>query len=78
MNAIRQVILVITFLSLSFLGLTAVPANSGTQSPSVHWDYEGETGPDHWDRLVLEKWHCKIGDMQSPISITVTEKAKLD
>lgn len=78
MNAIKQVILVITFLSLSFLGLTDVLANSGTQSPSVHWDYEGETGPDHWDRFVLEKWHCKIGDMQSPISITVTEKAKLD
>jgi len=35
-------------------------------------------GPDHWDKLILDKWRCKIGDMQSPIGISVIEKTKLD
>lgn len=78
MNTYKNFFVVTIFMSLFFTGLANLTAGSTTQSPSVHWSYEGELGPDHWDKLVLENWHCKIGDMQSPIGISVTEKTKLE
>src|SRR3990167_4652687 len=65
-------------LFLPFAVAISLFAGVGEHNPPDHWDYEGELGPDHWDKLILEKWHCKIGDMQSPIGISVTEKDKMD
>ncbi|MBE7447135.1 MAG: carbonic anhydrase family protein [Planctomycetia bacterium] len=78
MNIFNYIILTCVFVFLPCIPAPLLFADDGEHIPSDHWDYEGELGPDHWDKLVMEKWHCKIGDMQSPIGISVTEKAKLD
>ncbi|NUO09328.1 MAG: carbonic anhydrase family protein [Candidatus Brocadia sp.] len=76
MNTIKYILL--TFFVLPLLFIVATTLSAGAGDSPVHWEYEGELGPDHWDKLILEKWRCKIGDMQSPIGISVTEKTKLD
>lgn len=78
MKISKYVFFVPVFIILPCLTPALHSVSGGEHTASPHWDYEGELGPDHWDKLVLENWHCKIGDMQSPIGISVTEKAKLD
>lgn len=43
----------------------AVPAEAHT----VHWSYEGETGPEYWGALEDDYSICKRGQQQSPINI---------
>lgn len=78
MKTFKYILLTSAFVFLPFIVATSLFAGVDEHIPSDHWDYEGELGPDHWDKLILEKWHCKIGDMQSPIGISVTEKTKLN
>lgn len=44
---------------------------------TVHWSYEGRTGPAHWGDLSPENAQCKIGNNQSPIDIGNTIKSDL-
>lgn len=43
----------------------------------THWTYEGATGADHWSELDPEFAACNAGKEQSPIDISVAEKANL-
>lgn len=61
----------ILFLSIA---VTTLFAGVGEHKNPAHWEYEGELGPDHWSEIC----GCKIGERQSPIGISITEKAKLD
>ena len=38
-------------------------------SEGKHWEYKGETGPEHWGDLASEYTTCKTGASQSPINI---------
>lgn len=44
---------------------SAVPA----QAHTMHWSYEGETGPEYWGALEDDYSTCKRGQQQSPINI---------
>jgi carbonic anhydrase len=39
----------------------------------VHWSYEGETGPEHWDDLSSANSACLNGQEQSPINIEISQ-----
>lgn len=60
-----------------FVFTTNLFAGSDNKGQPFHWSYEGECGPDHWGELIHEYNKCEVGDMQSPVGITVTEKAHL-
>jgi carbonic anhydrase len=55
------------------LGHAAAPAPSAKAGDAhggeVHWDYEGENGPQAWGRLKPAFNVCAIGKRQSPINI---------
>lgn len=78
MKTFKFIILTSSFLSLSFIAAASLFAGVGEHIPPDHWDYEGERGPDHWVELKRENCKFKTGEMQSPIGISVTERAKLD
>ena len=42
----------------------------------AHWEYEGDTGPDHWGDLKEEFLVCKDGENQSPVNFEQVDKAK--
>jgi carbonic anhydrase len=48
----------------------AAPSAHGGE---VHWDYEGEHGPDHWGGMKPEFNACAIGKRQTPIHIQSTD-----
>lgn len=53
-------------------------ALAGHAAPSahdgeVHWDYEGEHGPDHWGGMKPEFNACAVGKRQTPIHIQSTD-----
>ncbi|MEP9410439.1 MAG: carbonic anhydrase family protein [Candidatus Brocadia sp.] len=78
MKTFQYFFLMSAFIFLSFNTATSSFAGVGDHIPSDHWDYEGERGPDHWGEIKREFCKCKTGDMQSPIGISVTEKAQLE
>ncbi len=78
MNILKCLIFVNALLSFNFAGTLNSFADSGEKSPAIHWGYEGEYGPEHWGDISPEYSTCKSGERQSPIGISVTEKAKLD
>ena len=78
MKAFKYILLTSVFVFLSFITAMSLFAGVGEHNASDHWDYEGEGGPEHWGELKREYCKCKTGDMQSPIGISVTEKAKMD
>ncbi|MCF6155647.1 MAG: carbonic anhydrase family protein [Candidatus Brocadia sp.] len=78
MKTVQYIFLTSAFVFLSFIAATSLFAGVGEHIPSDHWDYEGEQGPDHWGELKREYCKCKTGDMQSPIGISITEKAKME
>ena len=78
MKPLKYVALSFAFLLLPFTGAMSLFAGVGDHIPPDHWDYEGERDPDHWGELKRENCKCKTGEMQSPIGISVTERAKLD
>lgn len=65
-------------LSISLAAATGLFAESENHGKTLHWSYEGECGPDHWGELIHEYCNANIGDMQSPVGISVTEKAHLE
>ncbi|OHB70860.1 MAG: hypothetical protein A2W17_06570 [Planctomycetes bacterium RBG_16_41_13] len=77
MKTFKYVIAISAFVFLSFIEATSLFAGVGEHITPDHWDYEGESGPDHWGELKHENCKCKTGDMQSPIGISVTEKTKM-
>jgi len=65
-------------LFLPFAVGTTLFAQSTEHGQPFHWSYEGECGPEHWGELIHEYCNGKVGDMQSPVGISVTEKTHLD
>ena len=47
------------------------------RAEEAHWGYGKEYGPTQWSELKPEFEACRAGKRQSPIDITVTEKAEL-
>jgi carbonic anhydrase len=43
----------------------------------ARWSYEGETGPEHWAKLVADNAACAGGN-QSPIDLTMPYKANVE
>ena len=50
-------------------GTSAAADASHAPTPSAHWTYEGEEGPEHWGDLAPSYATCKTGGEQSPIDI---------
>lgn len=48
-----------------------------TADESVHWDYEGEDGPENWGKLAEEFDICDKGKNQSPIDLVADLDADL-
>ncbi|MBS1158085.1 MAG: carbonic anhydrase family protein [Proteobacteria bacterium] len=48
------------------------------QHSQIHWDYEGEGGPDNWSRLDPQNKACATGRRQSPIDIRDGIKVDLE
>jgi len=65
----------ISNIAACFAMLLALPAQAG--EGSVHWDYTGELGPEHWGDLSPNFVQCKVGLNQSPINIVDTLDADL-
>lgn len=78
MKILKNSLVISCFLFLTFTVTTTLCADSAKQGLPFHWSYEGECGPDHWGELIHEYCNCTVGDMQSPIGISVTEKAHLE
>ena len=78
MKPFKYVVIISAFLSLPFIVATNLSAGSGEQGHSIHWSYEGEYGPEHWGEIKNDYCKCKAGDSQSPVGISITEKAPLD
>lgn len=51
--------------------VTAADTAKTEEHHKKHWDYEGETGPEHWSEM--DKNDCG-GNAQSPVDIVETEK----
>lgn len=47
-----------------------VPASPAASPDKVHWDYSGDTGPEHWAQLDPEYGACAAGSHQSPIDLS--------
>lgn len=73
-----SVVTSIFILFLPFAVVTISFAESAEHGLPFHWSYEGECGPNRWGELIHEHCNCKVGDRQSPVGISVTEKAHLD
>lgn len=58
----KQIISLIVFFSVW-------PVDPVTASESVHWDYEGEDGPEYWGKLAEEFDICAKGRNQSPVDL---------
>jgi len=65
-------------LSLAFLALSpALLVAQEHAHASVHWSYQGATGPQHWGDLEPKYSACKTGAHQSPIDIRSPERTNL-
>ncbi|MFO0794744.1 MAG: carbonic anhydrase family protein [Candidatus Brocadiaceae bacterium] len=79
MRIFVYIFLTATFiLFLPFTVATTLFADSAEHGQPFPWSYEGECGPEHWGELIHEYCNCKVGDIQSPIGISVAEKAHLE
>jgi carbonic anhydrase len=61
----------------------ATPGEHGTATPAapahtLHWSYEGESGPHAWAKLAPEYAKCGSGERQSPIDIRDGMKLDLE
>lgn len=66
------------FLPITLSANLFASSGSGGHGSSIHWSYEGEGGPEHWGDLDKGYCKCKAGDRQSPVGISLTEKAELE
>lgn len=73
MEYFNKVLKPVAFVFFFFFITARAFAGVGEQLPPAHWGYEGKIGPDHWGTIC----RCKIGENQSPIDISTTEKVKL-
>ena len=48
------------------------------QHASIHWNYEGDGGPENWSKLDPKNTTCALGQRQSPIDIKDGIKVNLD
>lgn len=55
--------------------LTATPVP--TEAAQIHWEYEGEAGPENWGALSEDFALCSEGLEQSPIDITAADAENL-
>lgn len=53
-------------------------AHAAVSTHSLHWSYEGETGPHAWSKLSPEYAKCGTGERQSPIDIRDGMKLDLE
>ena len=53
-------------------------AEPARQHAHIHWDYEGEGGPENWSKLDPKNTACAIGQRQSPIDIRDGIKVDLE
>lgn len=52
-------------------------ATAASASEAVHWDYDGEQGPDYWGELAEEFDMCARGKNQSPVNLVADLDADL-
>lgn len=53
-------------------------AEPAVQHAHIHWDYEGEGGPNNWAKLDPKNKACAVGQRQSPIDIRDGIKVDLE
>jgi len=53
------------------VGVMAFAGTAAAEGP-VHWDYEGDAGPENWGELSQDFALCSTGREQSPIDISTT------
>lgn len=53
-------------------------AEPARQHAHIHWNYEGEGGPENWSKLDPKNTACAIGQRQSPIDIRDGIKVDLE
>ena len=58
--------------------LELAQAQPARQHAHIHWDYEGEGGPENWSKLDPKNTSCAIGQRQSPIDIRDGIKVDLE
>lgn len=58
------------FVLLLAIVLTGLAATAFAQDEALHWEYEGEEGPENWGELADEFVLCGAGTAQSPIDVT--------
>ena len=75
MNSIRKRRLAHQSVLLVLTSLATISLSAG--SDEVHWDYEGEHGPDHWGELTEKYYTCSKGRNQSPIDLVDSIQADL-
>jgi carbonic anhydrase len=63
--------------ALAGLALCPICAKPGFAGESVHWSYEGDTGPAKWGELDAANKVCTVGSQQSPIDIENPTRARL-
>lgn len=57
----------------TFLLLIGLVSWAFAQEHDVHWDYDGEEGPEYWGELNEEWALCSTGQAQTPIDITMSD-----
>lgn len=67
MNNIRIGILLCVLITISSCQKQSQENESETKDNSIHWGYDGETGPEHWAELEGQT-NCD-GNFQSPINL---------
>ena len=65
------------FSRLALLAFAIAAPLANASDDSIHWAYEGDTGPEHWGDLSADFVQCKVGVNQSPINIVGSVKADL-
>ena len=75
MEIINTRIAAVLFPLVLVFGLYSGGAAAG--SDEVHWDYEGEDGPEHWGELDEAFSTCENGKNQSPIDLVGILEAEL-
>jgi carbonic anhydrase len=72
--SIRASLLISAFAMAALTAAFAAPddrheGNESAQTPSPHWTYAGDKGPEHWGELGPENSPCSAGLQQSPVDL---------
>ena len=71
MNQYRLLRLIALAVIILALGLFASVGFAQDEDEEVHWEYEGENGPENWGSLAEDYEVCASGELQSPIDIAI-------